>query len=104
MKILIMCSAGMSTSLLVTRMEKYVQESGYENIVIKAVSVDQLPDLVDDFDVFLLGPQVQYMEEWVKGIIEKKGKGYANIPILVYGRVDEKSTFDLARTLFTSKE
>ncbi|WP_255405134.1 hypothetical protein [Thermoanaerobacterium sp. RBIITD] len=29
MKILLMCAAGMSTSLLVNKMKKYARESGY---------------------------------------------------------------------------
>lgn len=99
MKILVMCSAGMSTSLLVSKMEKHAQEIGERDIVIKAEPVDDLLNHVDAYDVFLLGPQVQYKEEWVKSIVEKKGKKYANIPVVDYGRVDGKKTLALAMGL-----
>lgn len=96
MKILLMCSAGMSTSLLVTKMEKYGASMGYENIIIKAEPIDDLLKYVDTYDVFLLGPQVRYREEWVRGIVEPKGKPYANISPQDYGRIDGKKTLELA--------
>lgn len=99
MKILLMCAAGMSTSLLVTRMEKYAKEKGYTDLVISAEPVEDLDRHVDFYDVFLLGPQVRYKEEWVKEIVEEKGKKYANIPLQVYGMVDGKQTFELALRL-----
>jgi PTS system cellobiose-specific IIB component len=80
-------------------MEKCAKESGRQDIVIKAEPVDELPNFVDHYDVFLLGPQVQYKEIWVKGIVEKKGKKYANIPMVDYGRVDGKKTLELAMSL-----
>jgi len=94
-----MCSAGMSTSLLVSKMEKYGASMGYENLVIKAEPIDDLPQHVDAYDVFLLGPQVRYQEEWVKKIVEAKGKPYANIPPKDYGRIDGKKTLELAMKL-----
>ncbi|MBU3142798.1 PTS sugar transporter subunit IIB [Clostridium sp. CF012] len=100
MKILLMCAAGMSTSLLVVRMEKYAKETGINDIVIKAEPVDDLDKNVEDFDVFLLGPQVKYKEKWVKEIVEEKHKKYACIPPQVYGLVDGKKTLELALELF----
>lgn len=99
MKILLMCAAGMSTSLLVTRMEKYAREKGYTDLVIAAEPVEDLDRHVDSYDVFLLGPQVRYKEEWVKEVVEAKGKKYGNIPLQVYGMVDGKQTFELALRL-----
>ena len=94
-----MCSAGMSTSLLVSKMEKYGIEMGYEDIVIKAEPIDDLPEYVDAYDVFLLGPQVRYREEWVQGIVQPKGKPYGNISPQDYGRIDGKKTLEFAMKL-----
>ena len=99
MKILLMCSAGMSTSLLVVKMEKYAKENGISDIVIKAQPIDDLEKDIDNFDVFLLGPQVKYKENWVKGIVEEKHKKYACIPPQVYGLVDGKKAMELALDL-----
>ncbi|HEX9026054.1 MAG TPA: PTS sugar transporter subunit IIB [Clostridium sp.] len=99
MKILLMCAAGMSTSLLVTKMEKYAKEIGQVDLTIKAEPVEDLDKYVDQYDVFLLGPQVKYKEKWVEEIVSKRGKPYANIPPQVYGLVDGKKTLELALNL-----
>ena len=59
MKILLACSAGMSTSLLVNNMKKFADASD----VIEARPVRTVPDILDDWDVLLLGPQVRYLEK-----------------------------------------
>lgn len=99
MRILLMCAAGMSTSLLVTKMEKYAKEVGHLDLVISAEPVEDLEDNVDDYDVFLLGPQVKYKEKWVKEIVDEKNKPYACIPVQLYGRVDGKAVLELALSL-----
>ncbi|AQS03557.1 PTS sugar transporter subunit IIB [Clostridium beijerinckii] len=99
MKILLMCAAGMSTSLLVTKMQKYAGEIGRKDLVINAEPVEDLDENVDDYDVFLLGPQVKYKEKWVKEIVDEKGKPYACIPVQLYGRIDGKSVLELALNL-----
>ena len=62
MKILLACSAGMSTSLLVNNMKKFADASD----VIEARPVRTVPDILDDWDVLLLGPQVRYLEKEYK--------------------------------------
>ncbi|MBZ9607410.1 PTS sugar transporter subunit IIB [Clostridium estertheticum] len=99
MKIILMCAAGMSTSLLVTKMEDYTKKINRDDIQISARSVEDLDEFVDDYDIFLLGPQVRYKEIWVKSIVEPKGKKFANIPPQVYGRFDGKKTLELAFSL-----
>lgn len=99
MKILLMCAAGMSTSLLVTKMEKYAKEIGRIDLVIKAEPVEDLQENVDDYDVFLIGPQVKYKEKWVKEIVDEKSKPYACIPVQLYGLVDGKGVLELALSL-----
>lgn len=99
MKVLVMCSAGMSTSLLVNKMRHHARESGHDEVVIDAQPVDELPSYVEEYDIFLLGPQVQYKESWVKEIVEGRQKRYANIPMLDYGLVDGVKTLALAMSL-----
>ena len=62
MKILLACSAGMSTSLLVTNMKKVADPAD----VIEAHPVRTVPDIIDNWDVLLLGPQVRYLEKEYK--------------------------------------
>lgn len=66
MKILLMCAAGMSTSLLVTKMQKYAGEIGRKDLVINAEPVEDLDENVDDYDVFLLGLKLNIKKNGLK--------------------------------------
>lgn len=59
-KILLACSAGMSTSLLEDSMKNYMGEKGIDGKV-EAHGSEMAKKLVKDFDVILLGPQVRFM-------------------------------------------
>ncbi|KLU62498.1 lichenan-specific phosphotransferase enzyme IIB component [Peptococcaceae bacterium CEB3] len=98
MNILLVCVAGMSTSLLVKKMEK---EAAARNLQarIMAKPIDDLENVIDGFDVVLVGPQIKYKEKYVKEIAERQGKKYAVIPFTMYGMVDGKGALDLALRL-----
>ena len=59
-KIMLACSAGMSTSLLVTKMQEAAKEKGVE-CEIWAISEVNLQSEIEKCDVLLLGPQVRYI-------------------------------------------
>lgn len=59
MKILLVCNAGMSTSMLVQRMEKAAVEKGIE-ATIKAVSLTIAEKQINEWEVVMLGPQVRH--------------------------------------------
>lgn len=98
MKILLACSAGMSTSLLVTNMKKFCGPDD----VIEARPVRTVPDIIDDWDVLLLGPQVRYLEKDYKPLCVAKNKGFGVIPMQTYGRMDGKACVDLAKKAMES--
>ena len=58
-KINLFCAAGMSTSLLVSKMRKAAEELGYE-CEINAYSVQEVTTYGPESDLVLLGPQVRY--------------------------------------------
>ena len=58
-KIVLLCAAGMSTSLLVTKMQKAALEEGLE-CDINAYSIAQAKEVGADADIILLGPQVGF--------------------------------------------
>lgn len=95
--ILLVCSAGMSTSLLVARMEKAAEKRNLE-IDIAALSASEAENHLSSkkVDVILLGPQVRYM----KGQFEKKVSGLdievAVIDMRDYGLVDGEKVLDTA--------
>lgn len=82
MNILLCCAAGMSTSLLVTKMEASAKEQGLKTN-IWAVSADGVKSHIKHADVLLLGPQVRYLLPEMK----KLGQAY-QIPVDVINTVD----------------
>ncbi|CAM4115406.1 PTS sugar transporter subunit IIB [Streptococcus penaeicida] len=76
-KILLVCSAGMSTSLLVTKMKDYINASGLDYDVNAVASSEAIDYAVENkVNVILLGPQVRFMEGQFK-----KALAEYNIPI-----------------------
>ncbi|MGP5430928.1 PTS sugar transporter subunit IIB [Enterococcus malodoratus] len=65
--IMLVCSAGMSTSLLVTKMQKAATEKGVDCEIFAVASSEADQQLSDKkIDVLLLGPQVRFMEKQFK--------------------------------------
>ncbi len=57
--ILLCCAAGMSTSMLVSRMQKYAADQAID-VNINAISINELDAHLTHTDCCLLGPQVKY--------------------------------------------
>ena len=68
MRIMLACTAGMSTSLVVSRMEESAKEQG-KDYKIWAVEQGQIAEEIGNFDVLLLGPQVRHILRKVKKIV-----------------------------------
>ena len=75
-KILLVCSAGMSTSLLVNKMKSAAQDMNVE-VEIEALPVSECSTKINEVDIVLLGPQVRFQ----KPQVEKLTNG--NIPVEV---------------------
>ena len=77
-KILLVCNAGMSTSMLVQRMEKAATEKGIEAEIIALPITDALSKM-DDWDVVMLGPQgLRTKTETPIEVIEMRDYGMMN--------------------------
>lgn len=98
MKILLCCAAGMSTSLLVTKMEKAAKEQGIES-KIWAVSAGEVNSHVDEADVLLLGPQVRYLLPQMKKLGEEKGIPVEVINSVHYGMCNGAEVLKSAMSL-----
>ncbi|MBS5951007.1 MAG: PTS sugar transporter subunit IIB [Clostridium sp.] len=81
-RILLVCSAGMSTSLLVTKMQAAAKDQGVE-CSINAVGEAELKRHENEIDVLLLGPQVRFLLKKMKTKFDPKG-----IPVEVINTVD----------------
>ena len=89
MKILLACSSGMSTSLLVNKMNNAAKEFG-EEVSIEALPVSECSSKIDEVDIVLLGPQVRFQ----KPVVEKLANGRIPVEVIdmrLYGIMDGKT-------------
>ena len=94
--ILLVCSAGMSTSLLVTKMQQAATAKGVE-CHIEAVAEADAINKIDNIDVLLLGPQVRFLLNKFKGLTEDKNLPVEVIDTIAYGTMNGEKV--LARAL-----
>ncbi len=98
--IMLCCAAGMSTSLLVNKMQKAVEDEGKDADVF-AVPAAQADDQLESKDIscILLGPQVRYMEDDFKKKVDGKDIPVAVIDMQAYGMMQGdkviKQAYDL---------
>jgi Phosphotransferase system cellobiose-specific component IIB len=86
-QITLICAAGMSTSLLVSKMKKAAESSGQE-IDIRATAESGFSEYENKTDILLLGPQVGYMVKKLKEKYEPKGMKVAVINSIDYGMMN----------------
>ncbi len=102
MKILLACNAGMSTSMLVQRMNQAAQERNIE-AKIEAVPISQAMISFPDWDIVLLGPQVRHQLK----AFEAKADGVTPIGVIDmrdYGTMNGENVLNSAIALIKSKE
>ena len=65
--IMLVCNAGMSTSMLVNKMNQVVEKENKEYTIF-AVSSSRVQEEIasKNIDLILLGPQIRYMEDSIK--------------------------------------
>lgn len=95
-KITLLCNAGMSTSMLVTKMQEAAKASGFE-CEINAYPSAEAQAKAADSDVILIGPQIRFQLSKIKAL-------FPNIPVeaidmRVYGRMDGAAALELAKSL-----
>ena len=72
MNIYLVCNAGMSTSIIVLKMQEAAKKQGLDNTNVEAFSVEILDQKVASADVVLLGPQIRHMLGDVKKVVNGK--------------------------------
>ncbi|WP_057769607.1 PTS sugar transporter subunit IIB [Lactobacillus selangorensis] len=97
--IMLVCAAGMSTSLLVSKMQKAAEADGVDaDIFATAASEADAEFAQKDVDVLLLGPQVRFMESQFK----KKADGKFPVEVIdmrAYGTMDGEKVLQQALKL-----
>lgn len=95
MNIALVCAGGMSTSMLVSSMEKHADKNDH----IKAYAFANLEEIIDQYDVILVGPQIRFEYDNVVKIAEAHGKKAALIDYKIFGQMNGKAAMDIARSL-----
>ncbi len=98
MRIVLCCSAGMSTSLLVENMKKVAAQRQLD-VSIEAIPVAEFDAHIDSCDVMLLGPQVRYKLAAFKQVADAKQKPVDVIDMVAYGMVNGAKVLDQALAL-----
>jgi PTS system cellobiose-specific IIB component len=85
--IVLVCAAGMSTSILVQKMQAAAQKNSID-ASIKAVAETDFASHADGVQILLLGPQVRFKLDEFKTAYEPKGLKVAVINQVDYGRMN----------------
>lgn len=95
--ILLVCSAGMSTSMLVKKMQEAAEKKGIE-ATIWAVGDAEAQINSEKADVIMLGPQVRFLEKKMKDMVNNE-KPVAVIAMQSYGTMNGAKVLDTALSL-----
>lgn len=98
MNIYLVCNAGMSTSILVKKMQDEAQKGNMADVHVEAFSVEILDEKVDMADAILLGPQIRHMLDDVKKIVNGKCP-VEIIDMRDYGMINGKKVLEKALKL-----
>lgn len=96
MRILLCCNAGMSSSILVSKIKAAAEKRG-EDITVQAVANSAIKDEVGKWDCCLVGPQLIFAVDNIKSQL--------NIPVAsieprTYAMADGDAALDFAKKLW----
>ena len=102
MRIMLACNAGMSTSLVVSKMQEAAKAEGKE-YKIWAVEKGEIQEELGNFYVLLLGPQVRHILRRVTKLVGDQ----AAVDVIdgpAYGRCDGAAVLRQAETLYEGRK
>lgn len=102
MKIFLCCAAGMSTSMLVTKMEHAAKDQGV-SCEISAHSIAEFDECIQWSDVCLVAPQVKFKYEEFKKTAAELGKGCGLINMMDYGLLKGDAVLAQAMELYPAQ-
>lgn len=100
-RIMLCCSAGMSTSMLVRKMVEAAKERGLE-VDIEAYGIAEFDNQFPHYQVVLLGPQVKYMLKTLSEKAATQGIPVQPIDPMDYGMQRGDKVLDYALSLINA--
>lgn len=95
-KVVLLCAAGMSTTMLVKKMQDAANAEGIECTIVAYAQADA-KERASDADAILLGPQIRFAKAKVQE--ECPNVPVDSIDMKIYGRMDGKGAFEVAKKL-----
>ncbi|MBS4536311.1 PTS sugar transporter subunit IIB [Clostridium sp. D2Q-14] len=97
-RILLACSSGMSTSLLVSKMKEIAKLRNLK-VEIWAVGNEKVDTDMEKADVLFIGPQMRFLKKKLDKKADKLGIHIEVIDSIAYGRVDGEAVLNRALEL-----
>lgn len=70
MKIMLVCAGGMSTGILMKKMQKWANDKNI-HLEVKAYGVGEYEEHYKEYDCILLGPQISYKANEIRATVDK---------------------------------
>lgn len=96
-KIMLVCSAGMSTSMLVKKMQEAAVSKQVEVEIFAVAEADARNHT--DVNVILLGPQVRFLLKKIQEMVASQGIPVQVIESVHYGTMNGEAVLNQAMTL-----
>lgn len=100
-RIIIVCSWGMSTSLLVDSMQNAAAQA-HITLVVDALSAGEFAARVEECDVVLIAPQIRHLRKSIEKLAYSVGKPVALIEPFHYATMNGKAVLEQALQLQAS--
>ena len=92
-RVLIVCSWGMSTSLLVESMQEAAQAMQYE-LTVEALSAGEYAAKIDECDVVLIAPQIRHLRKSIESLAFSLDKPVALIEPFHYATMNGQAVLE----------
>jgi len=102
-RVLIVCSWGMSTSLLVESMHAAATASKYA-LTVEALSAGEYVAQVETCDVILIAPQIRHLRKSIEKLAATAGKPVALIEPFHYATMNGQAVLEQVRAMLGTQE
>lgn len=92
-KILLLCAAGMSTSMVVKKMRASATDKSID-VHIEAHGVETIQEHLTEYDLFLLGPQIRFKKDELQKLADPLNKRVEVINMMDYGMMKGEKILD----------
>lgn len=73
MKVLLVCSGGMSSSIIIKILEKEAENNGQQLEVIAVGSHEFQEEIKNNYDAAMIAPQIRYLFDYLKKFADAEG-------------------------------